>query len=161
MSKYTPFSLFIRQALLYPLASPFLPPVAKVEKDFSYANGTLIGTLEAGGPALVWQTDQNVVFDWFNSFIYAEYLELDGVTISEMPQNIWRLPNLMEICLALVNSFFPTSPGFPGGFLSEVLYHQSDPASELECYTTYSTNIVMCCNISDKIEEFNVRCVKI
>jgi hypothetical protein len=49
MSKYTPFNLFMRQAQLYPLTSPFLPPVDKVEKDHSYANGHLIGTLEAAG----------------------------------------------------------------------------------------------------------------
>jgi len=47
MSKYLPINLFIRQALLYPLTSPFLPPIDKVEKDYSYAAGRLLGTLEA------------------------------------------------------------------------------------------------------------------
>lgn len=45
MSKYLPLNLFIRQALLYPLAFPFLPPVDKVEKDHKYAAGRLTGTL--------------------------------------------------------------------------------------------------------------------
>jgi len=49
MSKLNPFQLFLRQALLYPLASPFLPPVDKVQAGYSYANGNLIGTLEGGG----------------------------------------------------------------------------------------------------------------
>lgn len=48
MPELTPFQQFIRQCLLYPLASPFLPPEAKVEKDFSYAAGQKIGTLEPG-----------------------------------------------------------------------------------------------------------------
>ena len=48
----------MRQAQLYPLASPFLPPVSKVEKDYSYANGHMIGTLEAGGDAGLPKTGQ-------------------------------------------------------------------------------------------------------
>jgi hypothetical protein len=50
MTKYTPFSLFIRQCLNYPLESPFLPPPEKVSKDFSYANGSLLGTLPGRYP---------------------------------------------------------------------------------------------------------------
>jgi len=46
MSKFTAFQLFIRQALLYPLTSPFLPPPDKVQKDFSYAAGQKVGTLD-------------------------------------------------------------------------------------------------------------------
>lgn len=58
MSKYLPLNLFIRQALIYPLTSPFLPAVDKVEKDHSYAAGRLVGTLEAGGPAGIPKTGQ-------------------------------------------------------------------------------------------------------
>ncbi len=47
MSKYLPFNLFMRQALIYPLVSPFLPPANKVKNGYSYAAGNLIGTLEA------------------------------------------------------------------------------------------------------------------
>lgn len=47
MSKYLPLNLFIRQALLYPLTFPFLPPVDKVKKDYKYAAGRLTGTLVA------------------------------------------------------------------------------------------------------------------
>lgn len=52
MSKYLPLNLFIRQALLYPLIAPFLPPIDKVEKDYAYAAGKLVGTLEAGEETL-------------------------------------------------------------------------------------------------------------
>jgi len=52
MSKKTPLSLFIRQAQLYPLDSPFLPPINKVEDGYKYANNTLEGTLEAGAAGL-------------------------------------------------------------------------------------------------------------
>lgn len=43
------FQLFIRHALLYPLSSPFLPPVNKVQLGYSYAAGNLEGTLSGGG----------------------------------------------------------------------------------------------------------------
>ena len=49
MSKLLPINLFIRQALLYPLTSPFIPPVDKVEENYSYAAGRLTGTLVSGG----------------------------------------------------------------------------------------------------------------
>lgn len=45
MSKLLPLDLFIRQALLYPLTSPFLPPENKVLKDYSYAAGKKTGSL--------------------------------------------------------------------------------------------------------------------
>lgn len=45
MSKLLPLDLFIRQALLYPLDSPFLPPENKVLKDYSYAAGRKTGSL--------------------------------------------------------------------------------------------------------------------
>lgn len=59
MSKYLPLNLFIRQALAYPLTSPFLPPVDKVEKDHSYAAGKLVGTLAAG----LLKTGQTIQYD--------------------------------------------------------------------------------------------------
>ena len=62
MSKYLPLNLFIRQALLYPLTSPFLPPVDKVEDGHSYAAGRLEGTLEVGGPAGLPKTAQTVQY---------------------------------------------------------------------------------------------------
>lgn len=58
MSKFLPLNLFIRQALLYPLDAPFLPPVDKVEKDHEYAAGRLIGTLEAAPPQGIPKTGQ-------------------------------------------------------------------------------------------------------
>lgn len=62
MSKLLPLDLFIRQALLYPLISPFLPPVNKVEKDYSYAAGKRIGTLEVGGEPGLPKTGQTVKY---------------------------------------------------------------------------------------------------
>lgn len=44
MSKFLPFNLFVRQALLYPLTAPFLPPVNKVLYGIAYAAGLLTGT---------------------------------------------------------------------------------------------------------------------
>jgi len=58
MSKLLPFNLFMRQAGLYPLTSPFLPPISKVQLDYSYAAGRLIGTLVAGLPAALLKTGQ-------------------------------------------------------------------------------------------------------
>jgi hypothetical protein len=45
MSSLTAFNCFVRQCLLYPLTSPFLPPIDKVELGHSYAAGAKIGTL--------------------------------------------------------------------------------------------------------------------
>jgi len=53
MSKYLPFNLFMRQALLYPLTAPFLPPVDKVEEGFDYAAGKLTGELVV--PVPLWE----------------------------------------------------------------------------------------------------------
>jgi len=59
MDNPTPFQQFIRQCLLYPLTSPFLPPANKVQKDFSYSAGQLIGTLEAGSPPSLPKTGES------------------------------------------------------------------------------------------------------
>jgi len=70
MFKLLPFDMYIRQALLHPLTSPFLPPIDKVEKDYSYAAGKRIGTLEAGGNyglPKTGQTDSQIDYDdgWY------------------------------------------------------------------------------------------------
>ncbi len=62
MSKLLPFDLFIRQALLYPLTSPFLPAEDKVKKNHSYAAGRLIGSLEAAAPYGIPKTGQTVEY---------------------------------------------------------------------------------------------------
>ena len=97
MSKYTPFSLFIRQALLYPLASPFLPAEADVKLAVSYANGKLTGSYTPVGPPLIFQPEPYLNMDWDAAAIYAEYLEIDGVTVSETPQSIWHIPTIEEL----------------------------------------------------------------
>src|ERR1035437_2742356 len=66
MPNLTPFQQFIRQSLLYPLASPFLPPITKVQADYSYAAGKLIGTLAVGSPPSVPKTGAVVSYDGNN-----------------------------------------------------------------------------------------------
>jgi hypothetical protein len=70
--KQTPFSLFIRQCLLYPLASPFLPPENKVEKDYSYAAGQKTGTLEAGAGGGVPKTGQTTSYADYDDGYYQK-----------------------------------------------------------------------------------------
>lgn len=72
MSKYLPLNLFIRQALLYPLTSPFLPPIAKVEKDYSYAAGKLVGTLEAAPPQGLPKTGQIISYEDYDDGYYKK-----------------------------------------------------------------------------------------
>ena len=106
MKKQSPFSLFIRQALLYPLASPFLPPIDKVQKDFSYSAGQLVGTLEAGPVELTWQPIATYgPVDWDDANTYAEYLDADGVTVDETPQNIWTLPTESQLLARLSDEY--------------------------------------------------------
>lgn len=62
MSRYLPFQLFLRQALLYPLTSPFLPPENKVELGYSYAAGQKTGTLPAGPSYGIPKTNQTTVY---------------------------------------------------------------------------------------------------
>ena len=61
MSKYLPFNLFVKQALTYPLTTPFLPSIDTVLKNTIYANGNLTGTLTAAaihtGQEGVWDSD--------------------------------------------------------------------------------------------------------
>jgi len=58
MSRFTAFQLFLRQCLLYPLTSPFLPPEDKVEDGYSYAAGQKTGTLTPTPPQGLPKTGQ-------------------------------------------------------------------------------------------------------
>ena len=116
---YTAFQLFVRQCLLYPLISPFLPPVNKVEKNYSYANNALTGTLECAeqknypadqqfidngdgtisdlSTGLMWAKDGNGagcnnggVLDWEDAIAFAEALEFAGY-------DDWYLPETKEL----------------------------------------------------------------
>jgi len=74
MSKLLPLDLYIRQGLIYPLTSPFLPPINKVEKDFSYAAGKRTGTLEAGGGYGLPKTGQTIkVVDYDDGYYQKGY----------------------------------------------------------------------------------------
>jgi len=116
---YTAFQLFVRQCLLYPLISPFLPPVNKVEKNYSYANNALTGTLECAeqknypadqqfidngdgtvsdlSTGLMWAKDGNGpgcnnggVLGWEDAVDFAEALVFAG-------HEDWRLPTISEL----------------------------------------------------------------
>ena len=80
MSKYTPYQLYMRQALLYPLTSPFLPPIAKVEKDFSYANGKLVGTLPAAPPLGLPRSGQSTSYVDYDDGYYEAGLPVGAGT---------------------------------------------------------------------------------
>jgi hypothetical protein len=161
MSKYTPFSLFIRQALLYPLASPFLPAEADVKLDVSYANGQKTGTYDPLVPALVWQTDPNLTFSHGDALSYAEYLEEDGVTVNENPQNIWRLPTILELMTALNETYLPGGSGIPSGFNTTNNYWSSSLFSETNHYDGINYLDAPKAYIDGDTNLFNVRCVKI
>lgn len=159
------FNLFVRQALLYPLASPFLPAVADVKKDVSYANGALIGTLEAGGGELVWQSVFTFTGTWNNAILYAQYLEADGVTVAGIPQNIWRLPKLGELLNALSQQFIEGGTKGPGSFVDGTSYwsgieYASIPVDAWSAF--YYSMFGYVDNSSGlKSNEYSVRCVKI
>lgn len=76
MSKLLPLDLFIRQALLYPLTSPFLPPENKVFKDYSYAAGKKIGSFEAIDWDLLYESC-NVITTWANGDFGVAVSEVD------------------------------------------------------------------------------------
>jgi len=104
--RYTPFSLFVKQALQYPLASPFLPAEADVKSAVSYANGKLTGSYAPVGPPLIFQPEPTLSMDFAAAAIYAEYLEIDGVTVNENPQNIWHIPTIKELTSVIDYSIY-------------------------------------------------------
>ncbi len=83
MSKFLPFNLFIRQALLYPLTSPFLPPIDKVELDYSYGAGKLIGTLEPGGAAGLPKTGQETSYADYDDGWFEKGLPETGARFTD------------------------------------------------------------------------------
>lgn len=118
MSKYTPFSLFIRQCLLYPLASPFLPAEEDVKLGVSYASGQKTGTFSGSGQksypvdqiltdngdgtvsdnttGLMWAKDGNGLgcnsgglLSFANAITWANGLSFAGHTD-------WRMPTIRE-----------------------------------------------------------------
>jgi len=60
------------------LTSPFLPPPEKVEKDFSYAAGQKIGTLEGGGGFGTPKTGQTIVYEAGDDGTYQKGYPLTG-----------------------------------------------------------------------------------
>ena len=127
MNKITAFGLFIKQCLLYPLESPFLPDESVVELGVSYAAGQKIGSYNPVSPALVWQDDQNQSMDFASAQIYAAYLDADGVNVDEIEQDIWRVPTEIELMNALCNSYIDGGSLLPGGFQANCGYWSSTP----------------------------------
>ena len=78
MSKLLPFNLFVRQALLHPLVSPFLPPPIKVLKDFSYANGKQIGLLDPAGMGGTARTGQTISYANYDDGWFEKGYPLSG-----------------------------------------------------------------------------------
>jgi hypothetical protein len=56
---------------------------------------------------------------------YCNYLEADGSTIAETPQNIWRLPTIGELLQGLNQGFMINTDG--GGFYNGYGYWSSTP----------------------------------
>ena len=159
--RYTPFSLFIKQALQYPLASPFLPAEADVKKDVSYANGKLLGTYSPLGPELIFQPEPNLNFTWDNAQIYADYLEIDGETVSEEYQGIWHIPTIEEFFTAIDYSTYS-----PAADESKVPNIQSYPYWSSTTYASYS-DYAWFAHFDDgniyfdtKSQSYYVRCVR-
>jgi len=83
MSKLTPLNLFIRQALLYPLDSPFLPPENKVEEDYSYAAGQKTGSLEPTQEQGIPKTGQTISYADYDDGYYQKGYPLTGPRITD------------------------------------------------------------------------------
>jgi len=160
-TKYTPFSLFIRQALLYPLTSPFLPAEADVKFGVSYANGKLTGQFYQTPPPENWQNDQNVTFNYADAVDYAAHLEVDGVTVNPEVQNIWRLPTISELIFAICLSVLPDGDGRTDVFNNSSEYIGSPLRDEFDMYTAKANGGFPQVNSQDSTGTYSVICVKI
>ena len=188
MIKQTPFSLFIRQALNYPLDIPFLPQESDVKLGVVYSAGQKTGSYAGGGscdyPAeadvkkgvqfdtetktgtygplpndLEWQTVNDLAMSQPAAVIYAQYLDADGVTVDETPQNIWRLPKCSEAVYSCASYFF----GGPSPLIIwpwEILFWSDYNFSGFAAYfgVQYGQTVA---NVNMDTMEYHVRCVKI
>lgn len=138
MSSLTAFNLFVRQCLLYPLTSPFLPQESDVKLAVSYAAGQKIGTMptitQKNYPAdqqlvdngdgtisdistgLMWA--QNGVGNgcnngnqliWTSAVGFADTLDFAGHTD-------WRLPTISE--LATIIDYSTSYPSIDALFIN-------------------------------------------
>ena len=160
MERQTPFSLFVRQALMYPLTSPFLPAEDKVLKDFSYGAGKKIGTLVYQLNTRIWQPFCGPSLTFDNALIYAQYLEDDGITINENPQNIWQMPCLDEIVPAGIDSQAPGFIGTPADFLNSYTWSRVN-TTEFTAHVIYVAYPVFDDQVWDKSSYCNIWCNKI
>jgi hypothetical protein len=86
---------------------------------------------------------------------YCQYLEADGQTIAETPQNIWHLPNIDELMEGITQGFFVNSDrnGFQNG-----IYWSSTPVVNNTGYSWYVTTAGATGTGEDS--PISVRCVR-
>jgi hypothetical protein len=88
---------------------------------------------------------------------YCNYLEADGSTIAETPQNIWRLPSIGELLQGLSQGFMINTDG--GGFQNGSSYWSATNNSSQPQYAIGQSSGVSSSN-SDPSSTYNVRCVR-
>ena len=110
MTKQTPFSLFVRQALQLFGGISFSPQPSDVKKDVVYAGGNEVGTFVGAPVSLEWTDLTFSGMDWDTAVLYAQYLDADGVTVDETPQNYWSLPTESQLLAALSDQFILALP---------------------------------------------------
>ena len=180
---YTAFQLFIRQCLLYPLVSPFLPPANKVEKNYSYANNALTGTLECAeqknypadqqfidngdgtvsdlSTGLMWAKDGNGpgcnnggTLDWEDAVDFAEALEFAGY-------DDWYLPEIKEFETIIDYSIY--NPAINATYFSNTqgdYYWSSTTNATYTGFAWFVNFFNGYVNINDKSYTYCVRCVR-
>jgi hypothetical protein len=123
--------------LLYPLISPFLPPVDKVESGYSYANNSLVGTLPGG---IEYSKVMGLNGTYAQALYYASHLEADGETISETELNLWRIPTQGELCKLIADS---VADGIGPTFGFNHAYWSASEHDETQNWYAYrSTNMI-------------------
>lgn len=153
------FNLFVRQALLYPLTSPFLPAVADVKKDVSYANGSLLGTYEVAPSVLTWTDSTFSGMDWDTAVLYAQYLDADGTTVDETPQNYWTLPTESQLLSAISDQFILLLPS-QTGFSVYTFYLSGSEVDSVKFYNAYwNTSDLVATKVYKSDTSNSFRCV--
>jgi hypothetical protein len=87
---------------------------------------------------------------------YCNYLEADGSTIAETPQNIWRLPKIGELLQGLTQGFMINTDG--GGFQNGGSYWTVTNNSQPQYATGQSSGVSS--STSDPSTSYMVRCVR-
>jgi hypothetical protein len=118
------------------------------------------GTATVAPYSLVLQTEQDFVLNWDDAISYAQHLEIDGITVSETPQNIWRLATISELMKFYGERYLEGNPNNITGFLSGNVYWASTLAGGISPYYIGYDEGSISFFYADKINLFNVRCVR-